>query len=134
MDFKTVREFHWLTKLVILLTGLVFAIYLTAILTHLLGLTHVSQGLGMMLFSMVAILMQLFPVILVIIVLCIIAARIKEWIEKYMDATLSKMDALMENKSTSEDTSAKLAVMSTRIEEIEKKIDNVSNILEKVAD
>lgn len=134
MDFKTVREFHWITKTVILLTVFVFVLMLTAIATALLGMSAISSGLGMILFSSLSILVQLFPIILIVIVLCIIGAHVKAWIEKYMDAMLSKMDLLAESRSTVENTNAGLAVMSSRMEEIEKKVNNISDLLEKVSE
>lgn len=133
MDFKTVREFHWITKTVILLTVFVLVVIpAIAIVASILGFS--INGLGMILFSSLSILVQLFPIILIVIVLCIIGAHIKAWIEKYMDAMLSKMDLLAESGSTVENTNARLAVMNSRMEEIEKKVDNISDILEKVSE
>ncbi|WFN36596.1 hypothetical protein L1994_10710 [Methanomicrobium antiquum] len=133
MDFKTVREFHWITKTVILLTVFVLVVIpAIAIVASILGLS--INGLGMILFSSLSILVQLFPIILIVIVLCIIGAHVKAWIEKYMDAMLSKMDLLAESRSTVENTNAGLAVMSSRMEEIEKKVNNISDLLEKVSE
>ncbi|MDD3978296.1 MAG: hypothetical protein PHI15_09130 [Methanomicrobium sp.] len=133
MDFKTVREFHWITKTVILLTVFVLVVIpAIAIVASILGFS--INGLGMILFSSLSILVQLFPIILIVIVLCIIGAHVKAWIEKYMDAMLSKMDLLAESRSTVENTNAGLAVMSSRMEEIEKKVNNISDLLEKVSE
>jgi len=133
MDFKTVREFHWISKTVILLTVFVLVVIpAIAIVASILGFS--INGLGMILFSSLSILVQLFPIILIVIVLCIIGAHVKAWIEKYMDAMLSKMDLLAESRSTVENTNAGLAVMSSRMEEIEKKVNNISDLLEKVSE
>ena len=134
MDFKTVREFHWITKTVILLTVFVFVLMLTAIATALLGMSAISSGLGMILLSSLSILMQLFPIILIVIVLCIIGAHIKAWIEKYLDSMLAKMDALVERKDINDKSDVRLTAMNDKIEEIERKVDNIADILEKVSD
>ena len=133
MDFKTVREFHWLTKIVILLTGFVFVLLAIATVAGVLGMSQVSSGMAIYLISCISILMYLFPVILVVIVIWIIASKVKVWIEKYMDAMLAKMD-LLASRNNVEESNAKLAVMGSRMEEIEKKVDNISDILEKVAE
>lgn len=133
MDFKTVREFHWITKTVILLTVFVLVVIpAIAIVASILGFS--INGLGMILFSSLSILVQLFPIILIVIVLCIIGAHVKAWIEKYMDAMLEKMDLLAESRKNVENTNAGLAVMSSRMEEIEKKVNNISDLLEKVSE
>jgi len=133
MNFKTVREFHWITKTVILLTAFVLVVIpAVAIVASTLGFS--INGLGMIMFSSLSILVQLLPIILIVIVLCIIGAHVKAWIEKYMDAMLSKMDLLAESRSTVENTNAGLAVMSSRMEEIEKKVNNISDLLEKVSE
>lgn len=132
MNFKTVREFHWVTKIVILLTLFVLVIPFIAYATFLLGFS--INGLGLFLLSLTSILMQVFLILLVVIVIYMAVTRVKQWMEKYMDAMLSKMDLLAGGRGTGEDTSARLAVMGSRIEEIEKKVDNISDILEKVAE
>ncbi|MDD4127707.1 MAG: hypothetical protein PHV39_08480 [Methanomicrobium sp.] len=134
MDFKTVREFHWLTKTVILLTAFVFVLMLTAIATALLGMSDISSGLGMILLSSLSILMQLFPIILIVIVLCIIGAHIKAWIEKYLDSMLAKMDALVERKDINDKSDVRLTAMNDKIEEIERKVDNIADILKNVSE
>jgi uncharacterized membrane protein len=133
MDFKTVKEFHWLTKIVILLTVfVVILVPIVALIASMLGFS--IDGLGNIMFSFTYLLINLFLVILVIIIIYMIITKVKLWIEKYMDAMLSKMELLAENRNTGEDTSARLAVMGSKIEEIEKKVDGISDILEKVSD
>lgn len=131
MNFKTVREFHWVTKIVIVLTLFVLAIPIIAYAAFLLGFS--INGLGFFMLSFTSVLVQVFPIVLIIILIYMAATRIKQWIEKYMDAMLAKMD-LLASRSNVEESNAKLAVMSSRIEDIEKKVDNISDILEKVAD
>ena len=131
MNFKTVRDFHWVTKIVIVLTLFVLVIPIIAYAAFLLGFS--INGLGFFMLSFTSVLVQVFPIVLIIILIYMAATRIKEWIEKYMDAMLAKMD-LLASRSNVEESNAKLAVMSSRIEDIEKKVDNISDILEKVAD
>lgn len=132
MNFKTVREFHWLTKIVILL--IVFVVLVIPIIAFVASMLGFSvNNLGLFMLSCTSILMYLFPIILVVIVIYMIITRVKGWIEKYMDAMLAKMD-LLASRNNVEESNAKLAVMGSRIEEIEKKVDNISDILEKVAE
>lgn len=133
MDFKTVKEFHWLTKTVILLTIFVLLVIpIVAFVASILG--YSVNGLGLFMLSFSSFLMNLFLVVLVIIIISIIITSVKRWIEKYMDAMLAKLDALAGSRNSDEDSGARLAIMSNRIEEIEKKVDNISDILEKVSD
>lgn len=141
MILKTIREFHWLTKIVIALTGLLLGLLLVAAIVSLYwSSSHdpnafsASQGLGMIVMSLGWILTQAFLVILVIVVIYLAATRIKEWIEKYLDAMLAKMDTLLEQKNIQEKSDARLVAMDGKMDEMQKKLANIERILEKVSE
>ena len=136
MDFKTIREFHWITKVVLALTGLFLGLLLIALVAAVFRPNDytLSNGLGMIFLSLGWVLTQAFLVILVIIVIYMAATRVKTWIEKYLDAMLGKLDTLTEQKADQENAGAALAVMNEKVERIEKKLDNIERILEKVAE
>lgn len=136
MDFKTIREFHWITKTVIALMGLFVGLFLIAIVVTVSQPNNyaASNGLGMIFLSLGWVLTQAFLVILVIILISMAVSRIKTWIEKYLDAMLGKLDTLAEQKAEREQTGAVLAIMNGKVEQMEKKLDNIERILEKVAE
>lgn len=136
MDFKTIREFHWLTKSVIALTGLFAGLFLIALVVTVLRPDdyQASNGLGMIFLSLGWILTQAFLVIFVIILISMAATWIKTWIEKYLDQVLAKLDTLAAQKAERENSGETLAVMNGKMERIEKKLDNIERILEKVSD
>ncbi len=136
MDFKTVREFHWLTKSVIALTGLFAGLFLIAIVVTVLRPDdyQASNGLGMIFLSLGWVLTQAFLVILVIVLISMAVTWIKTWIEKYLDQMLAKLDTLVAQKAERENSGEALAVMNGNMERIEKKLDNIEHILEKVAE
>lgn len=136
MDFKTIREFHWLTKAVITLTGLFFGLILIAMVVALARPNdfQASNGLGMILLSLGYVLTQVFLVILAIVLISMAVTWVKTWIEKYLDAMLAKMDTLVEQKAARDESGAALADMSSKMVQMEKKLDNIERILEKVSD
>ena len=136
MDFKTIREFHWITKVVIILTGLFLGIILIAMVAAVIRPNDysLSSGLIMIFMSLGSVLMQVFLVILVIVVIYMMVTRIKMWIEKYLDAMLAKLDTLSIQKGEREHSGAELAVMNEKVERLEKKLDNIEHILEKVSE
>lgn len=136
MDFKTIREFHWITKIVIILTGFVLGIILIAMVAAVIRPNDysLSSGLMMIFMSLGSILIQVFFLILIIIVIYMAVTRVKTWIEKYLDAMLGKLDTLTDQKADGENAGAVLAVMNGKVERIEKKLDNIERILEKVAE
>lgn len=136
MDFKMFREFHWLTKIVIGLTGLFFGLMLVAIVVTLIWPNdyQASNGIGMLLLSLGWVLTQAFLVILVIVLISFAVTGIKTWIEKYLDQVLAKLDALATQKSEQEHAGETLAVLTEKTERIERKLDNIERILEKVSD
>ena len=136
MDFKTFREFHWLTKIVIILTGLFFGLILVAFVVTSIRPTdyQASNGLGMLLLSLGWVLTQAFLVILVIVLISFAVTGIKKWFEKYLDQMLAKLDALIAQKSEQEHAGETLAVLTEKMERLERKLDNIEHILEKVSD
>jgi len=136
MDFKTIREFHWLTKTVIALTGLFVGLLLIAIVVTVLRPNdyQASNGLFMIFGSLGWVLTQAFLVILVIVLISMAVTWIKTWIEKYLDQMLAKLDTLTAQKAERESAGEALAVMNGKMERIEKKLDNIEHILEKVAE
>ena len=136
MDFKTIREFHWLTKSVIALTGLFAGLFLIAIVVTVLRPNDysASNGLFMIFGSFGWVLTQAFLVIFGIVLISMAATWIKTWIEKYLDQMLAKLDTLAAQKAERENSGEALAVMNGKMERIEKKLDNIERILEKVAE
>ncbi len=136
MDFKTIREFHWLTKSVIILTGLFAGLFLIAILVAIFRPNdyQASNGLGMMIGSLGGVLVQAFLLVIVIVLITMAATSIKTWIEKYLDQMLAKLDTLAAQKAERENTCDAIAVMTGKMERIEKKLENIERILEKVSD
>ncbi|MBP2133288.1 putative membrane protein [Methanomicrobium sp. W14] len=126
MNFETVKNFHWITKAVILLMALVFVLLFAACLASVFGMTGTAGGLAMMVFSMASILYYVLPVIFVIIVLCIAGAKIKEWLETYMDAMVAKNGV--------SETRDEIKTLKASVDSLEKKVDKISDILEKVSE
>ena len=93
-----------------------------------------SNGLGMMFLSLGWVLIQVFFVILIIELLSMAVTWIRTWIEKYLDQVLTRLDTLASQKSERENAGEALAVMKGKMEQIEKKLDNIERILEKVAE
>jgi hypothetical protein len=136
MDFKTIREFHWLTKAVIALTGLFVGLLFIAMIVALIRPNDfaASTGFGMILMSLGWILTQAFLVILILVLLSLAVTWIKTWIEKYLDQMLAKLDMLVAQKAERENSGEAITVMNGKMERIEKKLDNIERILEKVAE
>ena len=136
MDFKTIREFHWLTKAVIALTGLFVGLLLITLVVALIRPNDfaASTGFGMLLLSLGSVLIQAFIVIFVIVLITMAVTWFKTWIEKYLDQMLAKLDTLTAQKAERESAGEALAVMNGKMERIEKKLDNIERILEKVAE
>jgi len=136
MHFKTIREFHWITKIVIILTGLLFVLLIAAAAAEVYWMSNrdnqavfnFSQGLGMMVLSLSSILMQAFLLILAVIAIWMAAARIRMWMEKYLDAMLAAQ------KAGKEETAAALSTMTGKMEGMEKKLEKIERILENVAE
>ena len=80
MDFKTIREFHWLTKAVIALTGLYVGLLLITLLVVFIlpDDSGASTGFGNLLLSLGSVLFPVFVVIFAIILIIMAATWIKE--------------------------------------------------------
>ena len=109
----TIKEFHWLTKTVIALLAILFALFLIAI--------FVNINLMWFVLYYSEILKYIFLIIFVIIVLCILIEMVKKWFEHYMDALLGKLDKI----TVSDDVREKISALDYKLEGIEKKVDNV---------
>ena len=133
MDFKTIRNFHWITKAVIILTAFPFVLILVALVADMLGIPNSSQGAGLVMY-LTFLLMYVFLVVLVIILIYTVVTRIKAWIEKYLDAMLAKLDMLAERKAGPGDAGVTLAVMNGKVERMEKKLENIERILVDVSE
>jgi uncharacterized protein YacL len=125
MNINTIREFHWLTKIVLLTTGLLFGLILA---------TAVRADFGNIALSLAWVLVQVFPLILAIIIISIIADRIRKWVEIREDLLLSKLDPLIDGKSNQADTSVKVTALHEKFDRLEKKLDHIEQILEKVGE
>lgn len=136
VNFKTIKEFHWLTKSVIALTGLFAGLFLIALVVTLFRPNdyQASNGLGMIFLSLGWILTQVFLVILVIILISMAVTWIRTWIEKYLDQILAKLDMLAAQKAERDRSGEALAIMNGKMESIEKKLDNIERILDTVSD
>lgn len=136
MDFKTFREFHWLTKSVMALSGLFAGLFLIALVVAVFRPNdyQASNGIGRIFLSLGWVLIQVFFVILIIVLISMAVTWFKTWIEKYLDQMLAKLDTLAAQKAERENAGETLAVMKGKMERIEKKLDNIERILEKVSD
>ncbi|MFA5415821.1 MAG: hypothetical protein WC295_10010 [Methanoregula sp.] len=119
-----------MTKIVIILSGLFAGIFLIALVVTVTQPNNyqASNGLGMLFMSLGWVLVQAFLIILVIILISMAVTRIKAWIEKYLDGILAAQKAERENAV------AALAVMNEKMGKIEKKLENIERILDKVAE
>jgi len=139
---QTLRGFHWVTKIVIALTVLLLGLLAGALVTGAYWMAHqsdknalaVNQGLGQMVFSLCWILLQVFLLILIAIAIYMAVMAVKAWIEKYLDAVLAKLDTLSEQKAERETTGAALAIMTGKMDGMEKKLENIERILTKVSE
>ena len=153
MDFKTIKEFHWLTKTVIVLTALPIALLGFIFVAALLGHPDVGNGLGNLLMAMLYILSYVLLGILVIIGVSYAftwAAKtwaasvrphlaltgvvnpgdtqeIKAWVEK-------QAGSLSESRAEVVDLKAEIRLLRQSIDAMQKKVDNIESILEKVAE
>lgn len=142
MELKKFREFHWITKIVIGLTGLLLLLIIAAGIAQSYWMSNqddqaafnAGQGLGVMAMTLAWVLVQVFLALLVVIAIYFVALQVKAWIEKYLDAMLAKLDVLAEQKSDREKSDASLAAMNEKISRVEEKLDSIERILETVAE
>jgi len=130
---KTIRGFHWITKIVIALTILLVGLLLAAMAAAISWTAShqnnqaafdASQGFGMMAMSLSWVLTQVFLVVLVIIAIYMAIMAVKTWIEKYLNAILAEREA----------DRAALAVMNEKFSRVEQKLDRIETILENVGE
>ncbi|MFA4877182.1 MAG: hypothetical protein WC586_07180 [Methanoregula sp.] len=139
---RTVKNFHPVTKIVIGLTVLLLGLILAALIASVYWMSNpqnqaafgASQGFGSMAMALSAVLMQAFLLLLVIIAIYMAAMEIKKWIEKYLDSMLARLDTLAEQKTERDAGSFELAAISEKVSRMEKKLDNIENILSKVSE
>jgi hypothetical protein len=142
MNFGKIQGFHWITKTVMLLTLVLLGMIAAAAFASFLWAANpdnrlafnISQGLGSLTMAMAWLLVQAFMLIFIAMILFMSIVRVKEWIEKYLDAMLAKLDLLTQQKKEPEEMMAALATMGGKINDMEKKLGNIERILEKVAD
>lgn len=135
MEFmKTIRGFHWITQMVIALTVLILALLLIAFVAAMFGQNSIANGLGPFVGFLAADAMYFLVIVLVIIALAMIISRIKQWIEKYLDAMLSRLDTLSAQNAGRDNAGATLAILNGNVERMEKKLDHIEHILEKVGE
>jgi len=135
MEFmKTIRGFHWITQMVIALTVLILALLLIAFVAAMFGQNSIANGLGPFVGFLAADAMYFLVIVLVIIALAMIISRIKQWIEKYLDAMLSRLDTLSAQNAGRDNAGAALAILNGNVERMEKKLDHIEHILEKVGE
>lgn len=139
---ETFRGFHWVTRMVIACTVLLLGLLTAAIVTGVYWMSHqedtnvfaLNQGLGQMVLSLGAILLQVFLLIGIAVAIYMAAMAFKTWMEKYLDAVLAKLDTLTGEKSRQEDAHNAVFSMNERVARMERKLDNIERILEKVSD
>jgi hypothetical protein len=130
---KTIRGFHWVTKIVIALTILLVALFLAAVITNTYGgsgqgTNVLGQGLGYVAVLLAWILVQAFLILLIAIALYMAIMAVKAWIEKYLDAILA------EQKADREAAAAAMAATNEKLAQVEQKLDRIEQILRKVSD
>jgi hypothetical protein len=81
-----------------------------------------------MVLVLASVLVQAFLLILIVVAIWLAAARIRMWLEKYLDAMLAAQ------KAGKEETAAALATMTGKMEGMEKKLEKIERILENVAE
>ncbi|MDD3621782.1 MAG: hypothetical protein PHQ81_05210 [Methanofollis sp.] len=119
MHCTRLRNFHWLTWLVI---GLMIAMIVSLVLMYILPV-----DLSVFIIPLATISYLLIPLILVYMVLSIVVVKVKEWLERYLDA-------MVEQKTGAGETSAKMAVLNKRLEDMERQLDRIEEILVKVSE
>ena len=138
----TIKGFHWITKIVIALTAILLFLIAAAAIAQAYWLANqgnqaafnAGQGLGMMAIALASILTQAFLLLLVAIAIYMGAMHVKSWLEKYLDSMVAKLDMLAEQKNGPEATLAMLSAMNEKFAGMEKKLDHIEGILEKVGE
>jgi len=128
MELKTIKEFHWLTKTVIILTVFVFVLIGVAYIAEKSGHSALAEHLLLLLLYLLYVLSYVFFGVLVIIGIVMALSWIRRtYLEKnsgsLSDTKLEVIDLKMEIK-----------LLRQSIEAMQKKVDNIERILEKVSD
>jgi hypothetical protein len=128
---KTIRGFHWITKIVIALTILLVALFIAAVITNTYGgsgqgTNVLGQGFGYVAVLLAWILVQAFLILLIAIAIYMAIMAVKTWIEKYLDAILA------EQKADREAAAAAMAATNEKLAQVEQKLDRIKSIMEKV--
>lgn len=139
---KTIHGFHGVTKAVIGLTALLLGLILVTAVVQVYAMSNpgdktafqAGQGLGFMALSLASVLWQAFLLLLIIIAIYMAVTRIKAWIEKYLDAVIAKLDILVGQKAGQDEAGAAVISMNEKFTRMEKKLDNIEKILEKVGE
>jgi uncharacterized membrane protein len=129
---KTIRGFHWITKIVIVLMIILLGLLVAAAVAGSYWMSNQADtkalqtynGLGVLVLSLAWILTQAFLVLLVVLAIYLAVTRVKGWIEKYLDAMLAEREATAET----------MAAMNEKFTRMEQKLDNIERILEKVGE
>ena len=131
---KTIRGFHWVTKIVIALTILLVVLFVAALITNNYGgsagqgTNVLGQGFGYVAVLLAWILVQAFLILLIIIAIYMAIMAVKAWIEKYLDAMLAGQ------KTDREAAAAAVAATNEKLAQMEQKLDRIEEILRKVSD
>ena len=130
---KTIRGFHWVTKIVIALTILLVVLFVAALITNSYGgsgqgTNVLGQGFGYVAVLLAWILVQAFLILLIIIAIYMAIMAVKAWIEKYLDAMLAGQ------KTDRKAAAAAVAATNEKLAQMEQKLDRIEEILRKVSD
>jgi len=130
---KTIRGFHWITKIVIALTILLVVLFVAALITNSYGgsgqgTNVLGQGFGYVAVLLAWILVQAFLILLIIIAIYMAIMAVKAWIEKYLDAMLAGQ------KTDRKAAAAAVAATNEKLAQMEQKLDRIEEILRKVSE
>ena len=130
---KTIRGFHWVTKIVIALTILLVVLFVAALITNSYGgsgqgTNVLGQGFGYVAVLLAWILVQAFLILLIIIAIYMAIMAVKAWIEKYLDAMLAGQ------KTDRKAAAAAVAATNEKLAQMEQKLDRIEEILRKVSE
>jgi glucan phosphoethanolaminetransferase (alkaline phosphatase superfamily) len=130
---KTIRGFHWVTKIVIALTILLVVLFVAALITNNYGgsgqgTNVLGQGFGYVAVLLAWILVQAFLILLIIIAIYMAIMAVKAWIEKYLNAMLAGQ------KADREAAAAAVAATNEKLAQMEQKLDRIEEILRKVSE
>jgi len=153
MDFKTIREFHWITKAVIIITLFTLALILVAYIADMTGQSSISQAIfPLELILTYYLFFALFCALVIIALIFILTAAGKAWAEQVrphlgITGVITPGDtqeirqwvekqtgSLSDTRSEVADLKTEIRFLTQSIEAMQKKVDNIEHILEKVSD